>query len=212
MRGKAGLLQGYNGQTAVNSKQVIVGQHLSQKPTDITLTHVVLDEVRAQLAAAGLDPGALTTVLADAGYASEDAFLRAEQAGLQLLAPIISDEKRALGEDPGGGRDLSKLPATGRAQAKLRTPEGRDCYKLRGRTVEPVFGQIKDRLNLRTFPPRAGRLPRRMVIRRHRPQHSQAPQPSLPTPAIGARARGAQTGPARPEKRSRTPPEASHPG
>lgn len=151
MRGKAGLVQGYNGQAAVTENQIIVGAVLTQKPTDITLLHDVLGEVRTQLGQAGLDPAGLATVLADAGYASEDAFARAEAAGLRLLAPIVSDEKRALGEDPAGGRDLAKLPATGRAQATLRTPQGQTCYKLRGRTVEPVFGQIKDRLKLRTF-------------------------------------------------------------
>ena len=42
-------------------------------------------------------------------------------------------------------------PATVRAQAKLRTRQGKDDYALRGRTVEPVFGQIKDRQGLRQF-------------------------------------------------------------
>jgi len=66
MRGKAGLVQGYNGQAAVTKNQMIVGTVLTQKPTDITLTHDVLDEFRTQLTAAGLDPAGLATVLADA--------------------------------------------------------------------------------------------------------------------------------------------------
>jgi hypothetical protein len=130
---------------------VIIGTVLTQKRTDITVLPEVLDDVRAQLAAAGLDPAGLATVLADAGYASEAHFAHAETAGLQLLAPAVSDERHVLGEDPAGGRNLDRLPATRRAQQILRTEAGRHRYRQRGRTVEPVFGQIKDRLQLRTF-------------------------------------------------------------
>ena len=70
---------------------------------------------------------------------------------MHLLAPMISDERRAAGEDPAGDKPLTKRPATARAQAKLRTRQGRDEYALRGRTVEPVFGQIKDRQGMRQF-------------------------------------------------------------
>ena len=70
---------------------------------------------------------------------------------MHLLAPMISDERRAGGEDPAGDKPLTKRPATARAQAKLRTRQGRDEYALRGRTVEPVFGQVKDRQGLRQF-------------------------------------------------------------
>jgi len=123
---------------------------VTQHPVDQGLLHEVLDTTREQLTAAGIAP-ALCTVLADAGYASEEAFARAEAAGLHLLAPVISDEQRARGADPAGGRDLSHLPATARAQAKLRTRQGQLHYAQRGRTVEPVIGQIKDRQGLRQF-------------------------------------------------------------
>lgn len=151
MRCRHTLLQGYNAQAAVTGTQVIVGALLSQNPIDQNLLHPVLDATRGQLAAAGIDPALLSTVLADAGYANEDTFAAAETAGLHLLAPVISDERRALGEDPAGTRDLTHLPATARAQHKLRTVQGRCHYAQRGRTVEPVFGQIKDRQGVRQF-------------------------------------------------------------
>jgi hypothetical protein len=43
------------------------------------------------------------------------------------------------------------LPATDRAQRRLRTPGGAEQYKLRGQTAEPVFGQLKDRQGMRQF-------------------------------------------------------------
>jgi transposase len=150
MRCKHTLVQGYNAQAAVTDTQVIVGALVTQHPIDQNLLHPVLEATRAQLTAAGID-AKLSTVLADAGYANEDTFARAEAAGLHLLAPVISDERRALGEDPAGTRDLTRHPATARGQHKLRTAQGRCHYAQRGRTVEPVFGQLKDRQQMRQF-------------------------------------------------------------
>ena len=148
MRCQHTLVQGYNGQAVVTAEQVIVGQLLTNFATDHHLLHPSLDAAREQLVAAGIEPR-LDTVLADAGYANEDTFVRAEAVGLHLLAPLISDEQRALGADPGGGVDPTRRPAAARAQHKLRTPQGRREYALRGRTVEPVFGQIKDQQRAR---------------------------------------------------------------
>ena len=150
MRGGRGLVQGYNAQAAVTADQVIVGELLTQEAVDAGLMFPVADEVADQLGAAEISTGPGAWV-ADAGYANEDAFAEAEARGVHLLAPMISDERRAAGEDPAGTKPLRNRPATARAQAKLRTRQGRDEYALRGRTVEPVFGQIKDRQGLRQF-------------------------------------------------------------
>lgn len=150
MKTKVGFVQGYNAQIAVTADQIILGGLVTQIPTDHHLLPGVLEAVKAALSAAGITEG-LDTVLADAGYANETTFTHLENAELVLLAPVISNARRALGEDPGGDRDLSKLPATARAQERLRTPDGQAQYKLRGQTAEPVFGQLKDRGGLRQF-------------------------------------------------------------
>ena len=150
MRGGRGLVQGYNAQAAVTAEQLIVGELLTQEAVDAGPMFQVADAVTEQLDEAKIAqrPGAW---VADAGYANEEAFTEAETRDVHLLAPMISDERRAAGEDPAGDKPLTRRPATARAQAKLRTRQGRDEYALRGRTVEPVFGQIKDRQGLRQF-------------------------------------------------------------
>lgn len=150
MRGGRGLVQGYNAQAAVTAEQIIVGGLLTQQAVDAGLVFDVMDEVGEQLNRAGIDEAG-GTVIADAGYASEAAFAEAETRNVHLLAPLTSDERRAAGGDPAGAKPIIGRPATARAQAKLRTRQGRDEYALRGRTVEPVFGQIKDRQGLRQF-------------------------------------------------------------
>jgi len=150
MRGGRGLVQGYNAQAAVTADQVIVGGLLTQAAVDAGLVFDVVDTVVERLTEAGIGEAG-DTVIADAGYANETAFAEAETRGVDLLAPLISDEHRAAGADPAGPKPMIRRPATARAQAKLRTRQGSDEYALRGRTVEPVFGQIKDRQGLRQF-------------------------------------------------------------
>ena len=142
MRNQKGYVAGYNGQLVVTAQQVIVGAMLSQHPVDRTLLHPVLDTCRQQLAQAGIGPD-LHTVLADSGYVSEQNFARADAGGLRLLAPLAKDPDRHRERAPQRARHLNQYPATARATRRLHHPRGRDDYKLRARTVEPVIVQLK---------------------------------------------------------------------
>jgi transposase len=150
MKSKHTLLPGYNAQAVVTDDQIVVGAMLTQSAVDRGLLHQVLDTCRTQLRAAGIRPK-LRTVLADAGYASEADFARGETDKLRLLIPLAKDTHRAAGAHPSGGADLDDLPATARAQARLEHWKGKRDYAHRGRTVEPVFGQIKNRQDLIRF-------------------------------------------------------------
>ena len=142
MRNQKGYVAGYNGQLVVTTGQVIVGAMLSQHPVDRTLLHPLLDTCRQQLSETGIRPE-LRTVLADSGYVSEQTFARADADGLRLLALLAKDPARRYVRTPQHALHLDRLPATARARRRLRHPRGRDDYKLRARTVEPVFGQLK---------------------------------------------------------------------
>ena len=142
MRNQKGYVAGYNGQAVVTADQVIVGAMLSQHPVDRTLLHPLLDTCRQQLTQAGVHPK-LRTVLADSGYASEQTFTRADAAGLRLLAPLAKDPGKRRTRTPQRALHLDRLPATARAVRRLRHHRGKEDYKMRARTVEPVFGQLK---------------------------------------------------------------------
>jgi transposase len=150
MRNQKGYVAGYNGQLVFTAEQVIVGAMLSQHPVDRTLLHPLLEACRQQRATAGIRPK-LRTVLADAGYASEQTFTRGEEQKLQLLVPLAKDPAKHDTRTPARQRDLAKLPATARAIRRMRHHRGRADYKLRAQTVEPVFGQIKTCQKLTTM-------------------------------------------------------------
>jgi hypothetical protein len=97
---------------------------------------------REQLTRAGIRPR-LRTVLAGSGYVSEENSARAGQDKLRLLAPLAKDPGRGRSPAPRRARHPGQLPATARATRRLRHYRGREDCKLRARTVEPVFGQLK---------------------------------------------------------------------
>jgi transposase len=186
MKTKHTLLIGYNGQAVVTDDQIIVGADLTQEPVDAALLPDMLDTTIAQATAAGLDPtppdttgddadhedhedGAdhddsadtgMDIMLADAGYAGEKAYQAADDKGLRLIAPRRKNiDPRTL--DPSlDPIDPDKYPATARARERLATPRGKTHYKQRGRTIEPVFGQIKTIQDLTRFARRSFRAAR----------------------------------------------------
>jgi hypothetical protein len=86
------------------------------------------------------------------GYVSEAVFAQAHAEKLRLLAPVTKDTRAMRdGGDPAGGRPLGNVPETARGQRCLRHHRGRADYRQRGRTVEPVFGQLTTRQHMTRF-------------------------------------------------------------
>jgi IS5 family transposase len=109
----------------------------------------VLDACRQQLTQAGIRPR-LRTVLADAGYASEENFIRGQRQKPRLLVPLRKDPNLHPNQRP-RKRAQTRLPATVRAGRRMRHHRGKAHYKLRGQTAEPVVGQIKSCQKLTTM-------------------------------------------------------------
>ncbi len=65
-----GYLQGYNAQAAVTPEQIVVAADLTGETTDVAQLEPMITQAKANLATVGAAPPA--TILADAGYFSED--------------------------------------------------------------------------------------------------------------------------------------------
>jgi transposase len=137
MRRKHTLVTGYNAQAVVTDDQVIVGATVVQNSGDGGLLTGVLEVCRSQLQAAQMKP-TMRTILADAGYGSEEIFAAGDADKLRLLIPIRSTNK-------------ARQPHTARAMRRLRHHRGRTDYKMRKVTIEPTFGQLKTRQNMNRF-------------------------------------------------------------
>lgn len=147
--------QAYNAQAAVEvASRLIVGQRVSDTPND-------KERLVPTLAAVVPQAGRVAEVLNDSGFVSEAAIRAVEEdalgrpTGVRVLAAIkreahgrsVEDlKKKAALPDPGAEASFLEKMAY-----RVATPEGRQRYKLRQQTVEPVFGIIKQALGFRRF-------------------------------------------------------------
>lgn len=145
-----GFVQAYNAQAAVDvDTMLIVESHISQAPNDkqeIAPTLATLNELPEKL-------GQIDTMLADAGYYSDDNAALCEQSGIEPYIPPNRDKHNQLLAErfidppplPEGAKPIDEM------KNKLKTVEGRKVYAQRKSTVEPVFGIVKHVLGFRQF-------------------------------------------------------------
>ena len=145
MKGPDGFVQAYNAQIAVDERQLIIGQSVTQETNDKKQLTPMITTIAQQ---SGVTPPQL---LADAGYCS-DANLTA--IADTAIDAYISTRKQKHGERP-GPCPRGPLPKTAtivdRMSRKLHTKAGAAVYAARKGIVEPVFGQIKQARGFRQF-------------------------------------------------------------
>lgn len=145
MKTRTGYVQGYNGQAVVTEDQIIIAAEATQDANDVHQLHPMLDCAEAELKAAGIEED-MEAVVADAGYWSEQNIAEASPEGPELYVATTKDWKQRKAMRERGsprGRMPKDISSRDRMERKLLTKRGRDIYRKRGTTVEPVFGQAK---------------------------------------------------------------------
>lgn len=130
-----GFIQGYSAQAVATKEQVIVSCELVQSSADGGQLAPMIDCARANLAAAGA--AAPETVLADAGYWSNEQIGRLAEAGIQALVP---PEGHARTKPPAKSKRSGPYA---QMRAKLRSERGSELYRQRKTIIEPIFAQTK---------------------------------------------------------------------
>ncbi|HUE89228.1 MAG TPA: IS1182 family transposase [Vicinamibacterales bacterium] len=145
MKGPDGFVQAYNVQVAVDDRQLIVGQGVTQETNDKKQLMPMITTIAQQ---SGDTP---TRLLADAGYCSEENLAAIADTTIDAY---ISTRKQKHGERP-GPCPRGPLPKTAtrvdRMSRKLHTKAGTAVYAARKAIVEPVIGQIKQARGFRQF-------------------------------------------------------------
>ena len=147
--------QSYNAQAAVDvQSRLIVGERVSQAPNDKQELVPTLQAIPPQV-------GFIEAVLVDSGFYSENAVRAVEQSvegqarGTTVYAAMerkshhrsVADlEKKSEPPAPEAGASASEV-----MKCRLATQAGKQKYKLRQQTVEPVFGILKSALGFRGF-------------------------------------------------------------
>lgn len=146
MKSRKGYLQGYNAQAVVTADQIILAPGVTSEANDVRQLGPMIDKALALTEAVTGNEVALGVGLFDAGYWSEET-MAAETADCEYLIATTKDwkQRKAMRDaPPPRGRMPSTLTARERMDRKLLTKRGRGLYRLRGQTVEPVFGQMKE--------------------------------------------------------------------
>jgi transposase len=145
-----GFEQCYNAQAVVDTETMLVMvPEVTQQANDKQQVKPMLDKLRAL--PEGLNaPG---TLLADAGYFSEDNVKASRKAGIEPLIAAGRENhhphwKERLAEPEPIAEGASAVDAMKHA---LKTRAGKKSYALRKQTVEPVFGIIKSVMGFRQF-------------------------------------------------------------
>lgn len=154
MKARQGYMQGYNAQAIVSQDQIIVATGVTQEANDVQQLKPMLETLERTLEAAGIEDRP-RAALADAGYWSEaNVTACARPEGPELLIATTKDWKQSKALRERGcprGRIPKDLSPRERMERKLLTRRGRRIYRLRGITVEPVLGQVKEGQGCRRF-------------------------------------------------------------
>jgi transposase len=138
--------QAYNAQAVVDSTaQIIVAAGVTQDANDKNQLLPMLEKVADNF---GELPKKIS---ADAGYFSKN---NVTDERLQESDLYIPPDRQKHGTQAVGNacdEELAEESEKARMRAKLRTPEGKEIYKMRKAIVEPVYGQVKEERGFRRF-------------------------------------------------------------
>jgi transposase len=135
MRAQGTSVQGYNAQAAVTADQIIVAAEVTLDPGDFTHLEPMVDATRSELANVGI-AARPEVIVADAGYWHTLQMNRLAEAGFEVLVPPDGGARK--GTRPGWNNERYQ-----QMRDKLATDRGKQLYRQRTTTIEPVFGQIK---------------------------------------------------------------------
>jgi hypothetical protein len=191
-----GYVQGYNAQTAVNETQIVLAAEITNTSTDFSQLDPMVSATLGELGRVGVTelPRA---VAADAGYWNEQHI--DEVVANKRIPVLIPPDKGSRGTPRAGwvGGRYSWM------RRVLASELGRELYRKRKQTVEPLFGHTKHNCGVNRFH-RRGRVKVRTEWRLLMTGHNlgKAPPPPLghsrglkpgPTGRIGP-SRGSFTG------------------
>jgi transposase len=140
-----GFLQGFSAQVVATENQITIACEVTADPTDFAQLKPMVEQAAGNLANAGVSRK-VGVVLADAGYLSEDNLALEDDLGVEFVIATKNRKRVGTGDDPPPcGRIPNGLSKTKLMERKLRTKRGRRLYRKRGGSIEPVFGQQRQR-------------------------------------------------------------------
>ena len=148
LRTRTGFELGYTADIAVSEDHLIVGQRITQNPTDTRSLEAMVEQVEQRCGET------LRQVSADSGFYRNEEIEAVTARGVDAYVPDSN-----LAQELNGGRSADETAGcivhygaqVSQMRAKLRSAEGRAIYRKRAGLVEPVFGTLKEQRHGRRF-------------------------------------------------------------
>ncbi|MGI8712832.1 MAG: transposase, partial [Solirubrobacteraceae bacterium] len=150
MKGMRNYVQGYHAQAIVNERQIVLAAEITNDPGDFSHLRPMIDSMLGELDRAGVQDRP-EIVVADAGYWNEE-HINDVIADRHMQVLIPPDSGKRHGPRPGWDGGLYTW-----MRHALDSDTGRDFYRRRRETIEPLFGHTKHNRKFTRFP-RRGRL------------------------------------------------------
>jgi transposase len=142
--------QAYNAQAAVDTEgsMLILGKHVTDHVNDKLELKPAVNSVNPEVRG-------ISYADTDSGYFSEAAIEEVEKNGIVVYSAVERQSHHRTVDDLKKKEDplelLEEVSVKERMIHRLKTKEGKEKYKKRKETVEPVFGIIKSVLGFRQF-------------------------------------------------------------
>jgi transposase len=139
-----GCVQGYNPQAAVSEDQIVLAAEITNSTADFGQLMPMVDATLKELKRAGVKERP-TVAIADAGYWNEkhmDEVIAKRHIGV-LIPPDAGNRKTPRPGWNGGRQEWMRTV--------LKGERGKEIYRKRKRTIEPVFGHTKHNRGIRAF-------------------------------------------------------------
>ncbi len=139
-----GYLQGFTGQAIATEDQIIIACGVTNESTDFKQLKPMVEQAAGNLKTAGVGK-AIGIVAADSGYLSDDNLALEEELDVELVIATKSRKQAGTNGVRPRGRIPHGLSRTQLMERKLRTKRGEFLYRKRAASIEPVFGQQRQR-------------------------------------------------------------------
>ncbi|PXF54144.1 MAG: hypothetical protein C4B57_00590, partial [Deltaproteobacteria bacterium] len=135
-----GYIQGYNAQAVATEDQIVIACDVVNEANDIHQLKPMLEQAQQNLSE--IDVYA-KTVLADAGYCSDDNLEYLESKD-EINALVSTRKEQEMRKAESGSKNIRHRSDRYKAMDRnLQNPVSRYIYGFRKRIIEPVFGQMK---------------------------------------------------------------------
>jgi hypothetical protein len=139
-----GWVQGYNAQAVANEQQIVLAAEITNNTTDFSQLAPMVEATVNELENAGVTERPQVAA-ADAGFWNEQHIDKVvtEQHVQVLIPPDAGNRKTPRPGWSGGRYDWMRTVLT--------TDHGRELYRQRKKTIEPIFGHTKHNRGIRRF-------------------------------------------------------------